>query len=272
MTYVKINVTKPAGNQGVGSGKKDLITLIDKDDILTMPSRDSKGVVIAGNIVMKEGAYAIKVYGTVNTIKTGSNSEGDIDSEGFIHNLDFEHPGNSVDIREFKTNWLGRSIIAVVEYCSTGKKDLFGTPCAPLRMTSKHEDDKDKNKNTISLKSSQKCEYEVADYLGTIEYDAVVGTIAADDTSPDVVAGEGQYQLTTGSVSAVAITTLDNAVNGGVYTLLGSGGTYPSTIPTGNSFILANGTTWTALAGSQITVKAFKSGASSWSFIEQSRL
>ncbi|TSA24358.1 MAG: hypothetical protein D4R67_11985 [Bacteroidetes bacterium] len=271
MTYVKVNLTKPSGNPGAGGNKKDLITLIDVDDIQTFPGRDSKGVVITDNIVMKENTYAVKVYGTVNTIKTGSNSEGDIDAEGFIHDLEFEHPGNSVELREFKTNWLGRNIIAIVERCTTGKKELFGMPCAPMRMTTKAEDDKDKNKSTITFKSALKCPYEIADYQGTIEYDSVMGTVPADDTSPDVAAGQGQYQLTSGSVSAVAITTLDNAVNGGVYTLLGSGGSYPSTIPSGNDFILANGTTWTALAGSQITVKAFKSGASSWSFIEQSR-
>lgn len=271
MTYVKVNVTKPTGNPGVGGNKKDLIILIDKDDILTFPSRDSKGVVITDNIVMKPNAYAIKVYGTVNTIKSGSATEGDIDAEGFTHTLDFEHPGNSVAIREFKTNWLGRSIIALVEYCSTGTKDLFGTPCAPMRMSTKWEDDKDKNKSTITLKSAQKCEYEVADYQGTLVFESVMGTIAADDTSPDVAAGEGQYQLTDGSAASVEITTLDNPVNGGVYTLLGSGGTYPSTIPDGNDFILASGTTWTALAGSQITVKAFKDGAATWKFIEQSR-
>jgi hypothetical protein len=56
-----------------------------------------------------------------------------------------------------------------------------------------------------------------------------------------------------------------------VFTLLGSGGSYPSTIPTGNDFILASGTTWTALANAHITFKAFKDGGATYKFIEQSR-
>ncbi len=99
-----------------------------------------------------------------------------------------------------------------------------------------------------------------------------MSTPSADATSVNVSTGEGRYQLTTGSASAVNITTLTNAVVGGKYTLLGSGGTYPSTIDSGDDFILANGTTWTAISGAEITFEAIKDGASTWKFIERSRV
>lgn len=270
MTYAKINVDKPGRNSGIGGNKKDKIILFDFEDVLTFPSRDSKGVVITSNIAFNPGAHMITIYGTVDKIKSGSTSEGEIDAEGFIHTLEFEHPGNSVEIREFKTNWVGCNIGAAVQYCNSNQIALFGTPCAPLRMQTKWEDTKDKNSTVITLKQAAKCEYEVGDYQGTLTFDAPVDTVAADATSVDLATGEGRYQLTTGSASAVAITTCTNAVDGMRFTLLGSAGAHPSTI-SGTDFLLSSGTVWTALEGAEITFKAFKSGASAWKFIELSR-
>jgi hypothetical protein len=51
---------------------------------------------------------------------------------------------------------------------------------------------------------------------------------------------------------------------------VGSGGAFPSEI-TGTDFLLASGTAWSAIAGAEITFKAFKSGSSAWKFIEMSR-
>lgn len=268
--YVKADVLKPGDNKGVGGDKKDKVILIDVDDILTMPSRDDKGIVIAGNFEMKAGCYMTKIYGTQSTIKANADSEGDPDAKGITQTVEFEHPGDSVAIREFRANWMNKNVMIAIERCSSSQVNLYGTPCAPLQMVFKAEDDKDKNKTTFTFKSTQKGP-DVADYQGTFTFSAVVDTVDADETTVDLAAGEGRYQLTDGSVSAVTITTCENAVDGDTYTLLGSGGDNPSTITAANDFILANGTTWTALAGAELTFKAFKSGASAWKFIEQSR-
>jgi hypothetical protein len=157
-----------------------------------------------------------------------------------------------------------------VERCSTNKKNLYGSPCAPLQMVFKAEDDKDKNKTTFTFKSAQKGP-DVADYQGTLTYDSVTDTVAADATSVDLTAGEGRYQLTDGTVSGVTLTTGTNAVDNMAFTLLGSGGSHPSIITSANDFVLRNGTTWTALEEATITFRAIKSGSSAWKFVEQSR-
>jgi len=271
MTYVKVSVAKPGSNKGAGGDKKDKIILFDFDDVLTWPARDSKGVIVTDNIVFNPGAYMINIYATTDKIKIGSNSEGDLDAEGFVQNLEFTHPGNENEIREFKSNWMSRNIGAIIERCSSTKKDLLGSPCAALKMVIKWEDDKDKNLTTFTLKSANKGPYDVADYQGTTTFDTVKATVAANATSANLASGEGQYQLTVGSASAANITSCTNAVNGGTYSFLGSGGTYPSTIDSGDDFILSNGTTWTALSGSVLTFRAFKDGANTWKFIEVSR-
>jgi hypothetical protein len=274
MAYVKTSVDKPGLNKGAGGDKLEKIIIFDMDDLLvanTFPARDSKGIVIAGNIAFKPATYMITVYATSSSVKVSSNSEGEQDAEGFVHDISFDHPGNEMAIREFRQNWLSKNVGIIVQHCSSTKKDLLGTPCSPLRGSVKFEDDKDKTKTTFTFKSALKCPYDIADYQGTVAFDTVRATLAANAVSIDLTNGEGQYQLTTGTVSAVAINAATNAADGITFTLLGSGGTYPSTIATGGVFELSNGTSWSAIANATITFRAFKNGASSWKYIEVSR-
>lgn len=272
MTYVKMNVSKPGMNQGVGGNKKDKITFFDFDDVLApFPARDSKGILIDGNLNFKPGSYAINVYATLHTIKGNPKSEGDPDNKGTIQSVAFEHPGDELAIMEFRSNWQNSNIGLIVERCSDNRKMLYGSPCAPLQMQWEQTDDKDKNSTLFTLTSSQKGP-DVGVYNGTITVDTVTGTVAADATSINLTTGPGEYQLTNGTSSAASITGCTNPVDKMTFTLLGSGGANPSSIAAAaTAFILQSGVTWTALAGSRITFKAIKDGASSYKFIELSR-
>lgn len=271
MSYVKVSVSKPGTNMGVGGNKKDKITLFDFDDVLTFPARDSKGILINDNIIFKPGAYSITLYVTQNTIKSNPKTEGDPDNKGIIQTLTFDHPGDEKEILEFRANWMNRNIGAIIERCSDGRKTLYGNPCAPLQMQFDHTDDKDKNATTFTLASAQKGP-DQAIYNGTVTLESVTGTVAADATTIDLANGPGQYQLTDGTASAAAITDCANATDRMLFTLLGSGGSNPSTIAAAaTAFLLRNGATWTAIAGAQITFQAVKDGASSYKFVEISR-
>jgi hypothetical protein len=270
MSYVKVNVLKPGDNKGKGGDKKDTITIFDIDDVLSWPQRDAKGIIITDNIVMKDGSYMVKIYGTAETIKLLSDSEGETDAKGILQTLELSHPGSSVEIREFRSYWMNRNIGCIVEKFSDGKKDLGGEPAAPLQMVFKAEDSKDKNSTVFTFKSTNKGN-DIADYQGTMTYDTVTGTIAANATSIDLVNGEGRYQTTSGTAAAATITTCSNAADGMLFTLIGSGGTYPTTITKANDFVLKNGVSWSGLAGAEITFRAYKSDTAAWKFFEQSR-
>ena len=269
MSYVKVSVGKPGDNKGVGGDKKDKVIVFDWDDVLINPARDAGGIVITSDIVMKPGAYMVELYATQSTIKAAADSEGDPDAKGITQTFEFGHPGDSVDIREFRANWMNKNIGIIMQRCSSEKLSLFGTPCSPMQMVFKAEDDKDKNLTTFTFKSTQKGP-DVADYQGTITLSTVVATEAADATSVDLLPGKGRYQLTSGTAAAVAITTCTNAVEDLAFTLVGSGGTHPSTI-SGGDFLLSNGTAWSAISGAEITFRCFKAGVSTWKFIELSR-
>jgi hypothetical protein len=270
MPYTKISVAKPGMNLGVGGNKKNDVIVFDMDDVLSFPARDANGVVSTDNIVFKAGAYMIKLYAIQSTIDAGHKLEGDPDKKGYMQTVKFEHPGNENAIMEFDANWSNRNIGIIIQRCSDNKKRLFGTPCSPLQLVSDAKDNKDTAVSEFTFTSTQKGPIP-CDYQGTTTFDAVKGTAAAAATVVDVTAGEGQYQLTTGVATAADLTALTNPVEGNVYTILGSGGAYPSTIAASGNWLLKSGTSWTALAGSSITLKAFKDGASSYKFLEISR-
>jgi hypothetical protein len=270
MSYVKASVYKPGDNKGKGGDKKDKLILFDWDDVLTVPARDSKGIVITGNFAFNPGAYMVELYVTPESYKKNAKAEGETDAKGIMQQLDVTHPGDSVDIREFRSYWMNRNVGVIIQKCSDGTKDLLGAPCAPLQMVFDANDDKDKNNSAFTFKSALKGP-DIADYQGTLTFDTLTGTVAANATTVDLTNGEGRYQLTTGAAAIATITTCSNAVDGMVFTLIGSGGTYPSNITKANDFVLSNGTTWSGIAGAEITFKAFKSDAAAWKFIELSR-
>lgn len=266
--YIKTDIPKIGTNPGRGLKPKSMITLIDVDDIQSFPPRDSKGVLLDGAIVLKPGKYGIKIYATQETVAVNSPSEGEADNEGFVPELKFLHPGNHQLIREFKANMIGKNLIGILDYCNGGRKDLFGSPCEPMRMQVAYSGDKDKNTNEITLKQAVKGN-DIAIYEGSVPYAEPLKVVAAGATTIPLE-GEGEYQLT-GGTTAAAITAATGATHGMMFTLLGApSGTAPS-IAASEKFILKDGAAWTGSAGSQITFQAIKSSASAFTFVEKSR-
>ena len=75
ITYVKTSVPRPAGNPGKGITPKDVLTLIDVDDLTSFPARDGAGVVLVGDIVVKPSAYSVDLYMTHGTVELASNGK-----------------------------------------------------------------------------------------------------------------------------------------------------------------------------------------------------
>lgn len=115
MAYVKRAVKRPEGNPGKGINPRDMMSIIDVDDILVFPARDSAGVLMTENIQLKPGCYSTDIYFTPGTVEVTSNTDGDPDALGFTPTVKGNHPGNKQAVREFKTNWLGRKCIVINE-------------------------------------------------------------------------------------------------------------------------------------------------------------
>ena len=91
--YVKTSVPRPVGNPGNGINPKDVLTLIDIDDLVYFPPRDGAGVVLEGDIVVKPSAYSTDLYLTPGTVELSSNGEGETDAKGFTPSVKGKHPG-----------------------------------------------------------------------------------------------------------------------------------------------------------------------------------
>jgi len=77
---------------------------------------------------------------------------------------------------------------------------------------------------------------------------------AADDATPDISGGYKFLTSSEGTLGNVDITDFDNAQVGKAFTVIGSGGTNPSTITKAGKFQFISAT-WTGTSGTEITLK-----------------
>lgn len=263
MSYIKKSVPRAAGNPGLAINPRDQLILIDIDDIEYMPSPDDKGVVIADNIVMKEGRYGIGIYMTPGTVSATSAAEGDTDKVGFTPQIVFDHPGNGQEIREFRTNYIGKKVIAIMRYCSGKPADLIGSLCNPCTVTPSYTGDSDGSATNFTVAQASRGD-DMFIYKGTVPLEEPVAVV--DGANVTFVA-DGQYQLQSGSA---AITKIEGGSNDALITLLGAKGESP-TVTSGDSILLRGGKTFVASEGAQLTLRAFDKGEGNLVWIEQSR-
>lgn len=265
MAYLKKSVLRGAGNPGLAINPRDQLLLVDIEDIAYMPSPDDKGVVIADDIVLKEGRYAIGIYMTPGTAAVTSAAEGDTDQVGFTPQVEFSHPGNDQEVREFKVNWIGRKCIAIIRYCSGKPSDLIGSLCNPCTVTPSYTGNNEGNTNSFTVAQASRGD-DMYIYKGTVTLEEPVALVDASADTVQFVA-DGQYQLQAGSAS---ITKIEGGSAGAVITLRGCKGEAP-TVASGEQILLKGGVSFSAGEGSQLTLKAFDAGKENLLWVEQSR-
>ena len=153
-----VSVAKPtAANAGLPNKPQQDITFISVGDIDTFPAVGADGITYTGNIVLKAGAKAFTIYGTLGTFEVTSPSEGDPDNKGFIPQLVFNHPGNEIEIRQFKARALNDNFIIILDYCKgNGIRDILGTPCNPMQPQLSYTNNNDSNVNQMTFAQAGK--------------------------------------------------------------------------------------------------------------------
>lgn len=257
------------GNKfGVGKQIKAKLWIISEDQWDESQGFPAKIDGERANIPLLNGEYwhYIKsVYMSPDMKSTGELG----DMAATINNeLIFNIRGSNKTIRSFLETGVGAGFFVVVEICSTGEKTLLGSGCKPS-VLSNFDGGPGKDQTGYVVTFKQESPELPCIYTGNTPAEAAE-VVAADATTIGLVANS-RYQLTTGSVSIVNITDFtavtDSDVNR-IVTILGSGGTYPSTITSGNAFELIGGETWSALANKQISFKIFKNAGADYAFIE----
>ena len=190
--YAFISVPRKSNNAGRATGKKNYIILFRWDDVATF-TKDEKGVRVTA-FALQASKKPIGVYATQSTINIYDTAEGDPDARGFIHHVDFEHPGSEVEFKEFLNNNVNENLGAIVINCAGEDCKIAGTPCTPLSIsTAEGQDNNEANKTTINLASSLR-----GDTLGVIAKSLI--PLTDDDTINTVLALTGAESSQGGGV------------------------------------------------------------------------
>ncbi|CAM1357655.1 hypothetical protein [Tenacibaculum halocynthiae] len=257
---------------GAPQGKSTDIIIFNFGHIKNWPGRDKNKIKMVGGISFLKGTYIQEIYGTSSTISTPKASEGDEDMVGFTGTPEFSHPGSPLEIEEFIALNTNKQLGVAFKMGGCSGEDVYykvyGTPCNPLRLIVEGQDNNEGVKDLMKFEQSRKADVLPGRYYGTWTK-ATANVVPADATEVDVTDGVGEYQLTDNTVATV-ITGFIDPVEGGVYTLKGSGGVNPSTIQASNTkFVLR--LDWQALANTSLSVIAYKKDDGNFVFIEQSR-
>lgn len=190
--YAFISVPRKSNNAGRATGKKNYIYLFRWDDVKTF-TKDEKGVRVTA-FAFQADKKPIGVYATQSTINIYDTAEGDPDARGFIHHVDFEHPGSEVEFKEFLNNNVNENLGAIVINCAGEDCKIAGTPCTPLSIsTAEGQDNNEANKTTINLASTLR-----GDTLGVIAKSLI--PLTDDDTINTVLALTGAESSQGGGV------------------------------------------------------------------------
>lgn len=272
MSYEFEDVLKPeVAGAGASTPKDPNVHVVRTKDVLTWPTRNAKGVLAVGDLVMKPGKKVISVYMTGVNQKPNFATEGDVDKEQIMQKFEATHPGDELEAHEFYQNNLGEDLVIFYGNCADNSKRMYGTPCAPLRMKGDFMDDKDGRGFNFNFEQIQGTRFVPAHYNGNLPVSAPYNT----DVSIDMLAANGkQYK-----VEALAVTddiTLSDfdLVHGDVVTLIGSGGAGPATLSAGDlteaTVILVDGQQWTALENATISFDVVDGGSTIY-LVEKNR-
>jgi hypothetical protein len=274
-TYRK-SVAAPGRGAGAAKPKKGNVTVIFAEDVLSFPERDANGVKMIGNIVLVAGAKMHQLYMTPSTQKLSDEITGDEDMEAFAKKAEAIHPGNSLEIREFRANTLGIGVILIFGAgCGVNSGDVFGTPCNPMKLKGSYSSDNEGVKNTMMYEALIADATPIGSYDGEVTLDAnyVSETVALDlSSASDVV----QQLPSLGVTDAITVATIlgAHADNKTIITLIGGGGADPATLSNGVqgnvTFVLKDATTWVALDKAVINFYPAYDGTTFY-LIEQSR-
>lgn len=263
---------KSVSNQArTGRQVKSKLWIISKDqvdDSVPFPTLNSDRT--RGDIPLKAGEYWHYIETVVDSPEPKwRGEEGDV-ATNLINELPFIVGGMTDEVFDLLENGAGKEFIIVWEVCSSGEIFGGGNGCKGLKLST-FEGGSTKDNTSTTITFTGQCGELWYRYIGntpTQEPEEV-----PEDETEITLTSNSRYQLTDGATEAVNITGFsgvsDSDVNR-VVTILGSGGSNPSTIDDTGDFILINGETWTATEGARIDFKIYKDGPSSYAFIEVS--
>jgi hypothetical protein len=260
MGYEFKDLKKPRANAGAGQPVNPNVILIDTEDILYIPNRDSiDKIKIEGNIILKPGAKATRLYMTPSTHKKTLTIEGDDDAKGFAQTYEGWHPGDELEVNAFIQNALNANFIMITINCYGDYRRLYGASCNPLKFTGSMEGTNEKTGWTMTFEQTIRSGDVAAFYYGELPKTGPFDVTGASVTFEK--ANGAVYQLASSSATSLLTLTNGDYEHGNIVSLIGGGGTAPYELEAGTIVFLENGTTWVGLNKSVINLRVFDTGS-----------
>lgn len=152
---MKFSITKKKTDSALPLAVKPDIVLIYADDILLMPTTNNKKVFAITEFVLKPNKRYYSLYLTSSEQIVNSNTEGETETRGWIHQISGSFPGTRQHIAEWITANINNGFVALRKHCNNSYK-IFGSKYNPLFFTGNITEDKDKNITQIEFKQSRK--------------------------------------------------------------------------------------------------------------------
>ncbi|WP_125151693.1 hypothetical protein [Bergeyella zoohelcum] len=181
MSNFRLNARKPQrNNAGLGTPKGEIF-LLYREDIVSMPDIDKRGVLTSGDIMIKAGRRFHILYTTPTSQVHYRETEGDVDSRGWKKKITGHYPGDELEINEFVKNNLNQGFIAIIKSCDSEFMRIYGSVNNPLYFTGSFTDDNDKKGYELTFEQNFADENPVLFYQGKI----IVDEDALSPTNPE---------------------------------------------------------------------------------------
>ena len=97
--------------------------------------------------------------------------------------VEFEHPGNEKDIKNFVEAFMNKGVVILVKECdgsAAGRVQAFGNKCNPLFLTVERTDSSEANKRKLTWKQDIAGKFLPADYDGELPALAAAATAVTE--------------------------------------------------------------------------------------------
>jgi hypothetical protein len=200
-------------------------------------------------------------YFEAHTMPTyqGTGEKGDITVTG-SNTFVIVMAGMRNKLLDFAENHVGNKFIIIFREVGETSWRILGSLDRPMNMKSfEAKNDKDGRYVTFTFDRSSILQYYT--YSGSLVVKAAT-VHAADATTLAITADQDNYSIPDGSAATYAINAvsgLTSSDKGRIITLYGTGTTKSATIAENTVYILEDGATWTAKAGSKIQFRVVDS-------------
>lgn len=186
-----------------------------------------------------------------------SGERGDLTTTG-TNTLTIIMGGVRDQLLNFIENFAGGKFIVIFQECETNEKYIIGTPCRPMILQT-YNVSNNKESRSVTFTFQNRSIRQYYKYAGALTASAAE-IHPAGTAKLTIKPGASSYRIPNGSSEAYAITSFAGVAPADIgrqITLIGEGTDKPCTISEASGIVLKDGATWTARAGSRLTLQIF---------------